>query len=54
MPMPPCPAEPRSRASLTPCCQAERIDYLEKSQGWKEEKFDLVLQYLRTVLLKRA
>lgn len=34
--------------------QSERIDYLEKSQGWKEEKFDLVLQYLRTVLLRRA
>jgi hypothetical protein len=29
------------------------MDYLEKSQSWKEEQFDLVLQYLRTVLLKR-
>lgn len=36
------------------CQNAERIDYLEKSQGWKEEKFDLVLQYLRTVLLKHG
>lgn len=54
MPTPPCPAEPGLRVTLTPYCQAERIDYLEKSQGWKEEKFDLVLQYLRTVLLKRG
>ncbi|KAK7985862.1 hypothetical protein PG988_003484 [Apiospora saccharicola] len=36
------------------CQGAERIDYLEKSQGWREEKFDLVLQYLRTVLLKHG
>ncbi|KAI1337233.1 dynein light intermediate chain-domain-containing protein [Xylariaceae sp. FL0016] len=36
------------------CQNAERIDHLEKTQGWKEEKFDLVLQYLRTVLLKHG
>ncbi|KAK6821370.1 hypothetical protein PG990_013392 [Apiospora arundinis] len=36
------------------CQGAERIDYLEKTQGWREEKFDLVLQYLRTVLLKHG
>lgn len=36
------------------CQNSERIDYLEKSQGWKEEKFDLVLQYLRTVLLRHG
>ncbi|KAI1137421.1 putative motor protein [Hypoxylon sp. FL0543] len=36
------------------CQNAERIDYLEKTQGWKEEKFDLVLQYLRTVLLRHG
>ena len=29
------------------------MDYLEKSESWKEEQFDLVLQYMRTVLLKR-
>lgn len=29
------------------------MDVLEKSQSWKEEQFDLVLQYLRTTLLKR-
>ncbi|KAI0172793.1 putative motor protein [Hypoxylon sp. FL1284] len=36
------------------CQNSERIDYLEKTQSWKEEKFDLVLQYLRTVLLKHG
>ncbi|KAI0475986.1 dynein light intermediate chain-domain-containing protein [Xylariaceae sp. FL0804] len=36
------------------CQNAERIDYLDKTQGWKEEKFDLVLQYLRTVLLRHG
>ncbi|KAI5860632.1 putative motor protein [Durotheca rogersii] len=36
------------------CQNSERIDYLEKNQGWKEEKFDLVLQYLRTVLLRHG
>jgi len=33
--------------------QAEKMEYLEKTQGWKEEEFDVVLQFLRTVLLKR-
>ncbi|KAI2463304.1 dynein light intermediate chain-domain-containing protein [Annulohypoxylon bovei var. microspora] len=36
------------------CQNSERIDYLEKTQSWKEEKFDLVLQYLRTVLLRHG
>ncbi|KAI0195713.1 dynein light intermediate chain-domain-containing protein [Xylaria flabelliformis] len=36
------------------CQNSERIDYLEKSQSWKEEKFDLVLQYLRTALLRHG
>lgn len=29
------------------------MEYLEKTQGWKEEEFDIVLQFMRTVLLKR-
>jgi hypothetical protein len=33
--------------------QAQKIEFLEKSQGWKEPDFDTVLQYLRTVLLRR-
>ncbi|KAI8948393.1 dynein light intermediate chain-domain-containing protein [Xylaria longipes] len=36
------------------CQNSERIDYLEKTQGWKEESFDLVLQYLRTALLRHG
>ncbi|KAI1778885.1 putative motor protein [Hypoxylon cercidicola] len=36
------------------CQNSERIDYLEKTQSWKEEKFDLVLQYLRTILLRHG
>ena len=40
------------RTRLT-CPQAQRMEVLEKSQGWKEPDFDTVLQYLRTVLLRR-
>lgn len=29
------------------------MEYLEKTQSWKEEEFDVVLQFLRTTLLKR-
>jgi dynein light intermediate chain 1, cytosolic len=29
------------------------METLEKTQGWKEADFDQVLQYLRTVLLRR-
>jgi dynein light intermediate chain 1 len=34
--------------------QADKIETLEKERAWKEEEFDFVLQFLRTVLLKRA
>ena len=33
--------------------QSDKIDVLEKEQGWGEEDFDYVLQFLRTILLKR-
>jgi len=33
--------------------QADKIEMLERERGWKEEAFDFVLQFLRTVLLKR-
>ncbi|KAJ2895730.1 hypothetical protein MKZ38_006202 [Zalerion maritima] len=36
------------------CQNTEKMDYLEKSESWKEEQFDLVLQYMRTVLLKHG
>lgn len=47
------PLHPQSHRQILTPQQAERMDYLEKSQSWKEEQFDLVLQYLRTTLLKR-
>lgn len=36
------------------CQNAELIDYLEKTQHWKEEQFDLVLQFMRTGLLRHG
>jgi dynein light intermediate chain 1 len=33
--------------------QAEKMEYLEKNHGWKEEDFDNVLQFMRTALLRR-
>lgn len=29
------------------------MEVLEKTQGWKEEEFDVVLQFMRSILLKR-
>ena len=29
------------------------MDYLEKEQGWREDEFDFILQFLRTILMKR-
>ena len=29
------------------------MDLLEKEYGWKDDEFDFVLQFLRTILLKR-
>ncbi|KAH6643404.1 dynein light intermediate chain-domain-containing protein [Truncatella angustata] len=46
--------EPLGLPVCVVCQNAERMDYLEKSQSWKEEQFDLVLQYLRTTLLKHG
>ncbi|KAK4692775.1 dynein cytoplasmic 1 light intermediate chain, partial [Lecanoromycetidae sp. Uapishka_2] len=31
---------------------SDKIDALELEQGWKEEEFDFVLQFLRTILMK--
>ncbi|KAK3331253.1 putative motor protein, partial [Apodospora peruviana] len=36
------------------CQNAEKMEYLEKTQGWKEEEFDVVLQFMRTVLLRHG
>jgi hypothetical protein len=39
--------------SLTFFVQADKIEKLEKDHGWNEEQFDFILQFLRTILLKR-
>ncbi|KUJ09858.1 uncharacterized protein LY89DRAFT_788095 [Mollisia scopiformis] len=36
------------------CQNSDRIDMLERESSWKEEEFDVVLQFLRTVLLKHG
>jgi len=33
--------------------QSDKIEVLEKERSWKEEEFDFVLQFMRTILLKR-
>lgn len=33
--------------------QADKIEKLEKDHGWHEEEFDFILQFMRTILLKR-
>lgn len=38
---------------LTRNIQADQMELLERERAWKEEEFDFVLQFLRTVLLKR-
>lgn len=30
------------------------MEKLEKEHGWREEEFDFILQFMRTLLLKRA
>ncbi|KKA26466.1 hypothetical protein TD95_000127 [Thielaviopsis punctulata] len=36
------------------CQNADKMELLEKGQGWKEADFDQILQYLRTVLLRHG
>ncbi|KAH9214011.1 dynein light intermediate chain-domain-containing protein [Leptodontidium sp. 2 PMI_412] len=36
------------------CQNSDHIENLEKERSWKEEEFDFVLQFLRTVLLKHG
>ncbi|KAH6885381.1 dynein light intermediate chain-domain-containing protein [Thelonectria olida] len=46
--------EPLGLPLCVVCQNAQKIEFLEKSQGWKEPDFDTVLQYLRTVLLRHG
>lgn len=55
--LPPGPGEWEDALGLPLCvvCQnSEKTDILEKTQGWKDDEFDLILQYLRTVLVKHG
>ncbi|TGZ84776.1 hypothetical protein EX30DRAFT_367915 [Ascodesmis nigricans] len=55
--LPPGPGELDEPIGLPLCvvCQnADKIELLERERGWKEEQFDFVLQFLRTVLLKHG
>jgi len=36
------------------CQNSDKIEILEKERAWKEDEFDFVLQFLRTVLLKHG
>ena len=36
------------------CQNADKIETLEKERGWKDEMFDFILQYMRTILLKHG
>ncbi|KAL9056498.1 MAG: hypothetical protein Q9162_002873 [Coniocarpon cinnabarinum] len=36
------------------CQHAEKTDMLEREHGWKDDEFDYILQYMRTVLLKHG
>lgn len=42
-----------SGANVDSTKQAEKIEQLEKDHGWREEEFDYILQFMRTILLKR-
>ncbi|KAM3511111.1 hypothetical protein MY11210_005228 [Beauveria gryllotalpidicola] len=47
-------SEPLGLPLCVVCQNAQKIDFLERNQGWKEPDFDTVLQYLRTVLLRHG
>ncbi|KAK4177311.1 putative dynein 1 light intermediate chain 1 [Triangularia setosa] len=54
--LPPGPGEWEDALGIPLCVvaqNAEKMEYLEKTQGWKEEEFDVVLQFMRTILLRR-
>ncbi|UNI13763.1 hypothetical protein JDV02_000475 [Purpureocillium takamizusanense] len=47
-------AEPLGLPICVVCQNAQKMEFLEKNQGWKEPDFDTVLQYLRTILLRHG
>ncbi|KAF3768880.1 hypothetical protein M406DRAFT_249207 [Cryphonectria parasitica EP155] len=46
--------EPLGLPLCVVCQNAEQMEILEKTQSWKEEEFDVVLQFMRTILLRHG
>lgn len=46
--------EPLGLPLCVVCHGADKVDALEVEHGWKEEEFDFVLQFLRTILMKHG
>src|SRR5271156_40151 len=46
--------EPIGLPLLVVCQNVDKMDFLERECGYKEELFDFIQQFLRTVLLKRT
>lgn len=45
--------EPIGLPLVVVCQNVDKMDLLEREMGYKEELFDFIQQYLRTILLKR-
>jgi dynein light intermediate chain 1, cytosolic len=55
--LPPGPGEWDEPLGIPLCVvahNADKIEQLEKERGWKDDQFDFIMQYLRTVLLKHG
>ncbi|KUI73412.1 Cytoplasmic dynein 1 light intermediate chain 2 [Cytospora mali] len=46
--------EPLGLPLCVVCQNSEKMEHLEKTQSWKEEEFDVVLQFMRTILLRHG
>ncbi|TVY20967.1 Cytoplasmic dynein 1 light intermediate chain 2 [Lachnellula arida] len=46
--------EPLGLPVCVVCQNSDRIESLEKERSWREEEFDFILQFLRTILLKHG
>jgi len=45
--------EPIGLPLIVVCQNVDKMDFLERECGYKEELFDFIQQFLRTILLKR-
>lgn len=46
--------EPLGLPICVVCQNADKIEALEKERGWKDQEFDFIVQYMRTILLKHG